>query len=96
MDEVPNVEEHPAKAAGFEAAWSSSGLVLVDLATDVLHHLNAPAAVVYELVGDRSTTELSEMYGALAEVGADDAQKVVNVALRSLAEIGAVTGWPLN
>lgn len=96
MDKTTDATEQPAKNAGFEAAWSSSGLVLVDLATDVLHHLNAPAAVVYELIGGRSARELADAYAALAEVSDSDAQKVVKVALDHLAEIGAVAGWQLS
>jgi hypothetical protein len=82
-----------AKTIGFEAAWSSSGLVLVDLSTDVLHHLNAPAAVVYELTGDRTLDELADSYAVLAELSTDEARTVVESALDSLAQIGAVSGW---
>jgi hypothetical protein len=82
-----------AKTIGFEAAWSSSGLVLVDLSTDVLHHLNAPAAVVYELTGDRTLDELADSYAALAELSTNEARTVVESALDSLAQIGAVSGW---
>jgi hypothetical protein len=96
MDETTDATENPTKKPGFEAAWSSSGLVLVNLATDVLHHLNAPAGVVYELIGDRSVQELVDSYAALAEVDAAAVRGVVEAALDSLAEIGAVIGWPSN
>lgn len=84
----------PARRSGFEAVWSSSGLVLVDLGTDVLHHLNGPAAVVYELVGDRSLDDLIDAFAALADEDRATASSAVTAALDALAEIGAVVGWP--
>jgi len=84
--------DHPVPADGFEAVWSSTGLVLVDQATDVLHHLNAPAAVVYDLLGERTVAELAAAYAALAEVSEAEAQEVVTQALGGLAAIGAVRG----
>lgn len=83
--------EHPSKSPGFEAAWSSSGLVLVDLGTDVLHHLNGPAAVVYELVGERTVDHIVESYAALAGLEKSDAEPVVDAALDRLVEIGSIT-----
>jgi hypothetical protein len=84
----------PALADGFEAVWSSSGLVLVDLEKDVLHHLNQPAAVVYDLVGDRSAAEIAAAFSALAELSEAESREAVAFALASLGAIGSVTGWP--
>jgi len=84
----------PSRQSGFEAVWSSSGLVLVDLGTDVLHHLNGPAAVVYDLVGGRSLDELIDAFAALADEDRPTASSAVTAALDALAEIGAIAGWP--
>ncbi len=83
----------PALADGFEAVWSSSGLVLVDLEKDVLHHLNQPAAVVYDLVGGRSAAEIAAAFSALGELPEAEARAAVATALASLAAIGSITGW---
>jgi len=84
----------PSRQSGFEAVWSSSGLVLVDLGTDVLHHLNGPAAVVYDLVGGRSLDDLIDAFAALADEDHPTASSAVTAALDALAEIGAIAGWP--
>jgi hypothetical protein len=83
----------PAKAEGFEAVWSSSGLVLVDLDKDVLHHLNEPAAVVYDLVGDRSAARIADAFADLAGVPDSDARAAVGAALSGLGAIGAIRNW---
>lgn len=92
----PGTDARPIRRGGFEEAWSSSGLVLVDLESDVLHHLNAPAAVVLELVGDRSFAEIVEAYAALSDGDRGTASDAVRVALDGLAEIGAIDGWALS
>jgi hypothetical protein len=84
--------DRPVRADGFEAVWSSSGMMLVDLASDVLHHLNPPAAVVYDLVGERTVAELVSAYAVLAEVPDAEAREIVTVALECLTGIGAVLG----
>ena len=90
----PDWNAIPALADGFEAVWSSSGLVLVDLEKDVLHHLNQPAAVVYDLVGARSATEIADAFSALADLPEAEARETVASALERLAAIGSITGWP--
>ena len=87
-------EHGPSRRSGFEAVWSSSGLVLVDVGTDTLHHLNGPAAVVYELVGGRSLDELIDAFAALADEERSTRSSAVTTALDALAEIGAIAGWP--
>jgi len=94
MSEQVSWAVSPVKTDGFEAVWSSSGLVLVDLAQDVLHHLNEPAAVVYDLVGDRSAAQIAEAFAVLAEFSDSDARDATATALAGLASIGAITHWP--
>jgi len=93
-EDAGGTELGPARRNGFEAVWSSSGLVLVDLGTDVLHHLNGPAAVVYELVGGRSLDELIDAFAALADEDRPVASSAVTAALDALADIDAIAGWP--
>lgn len=85
----------PTRVDGFEAAWSASGLVLIDLSTDVLHHLNGPAAVVYDLVGDRTAGQICDAYATLAEVPREEAWELVGTALNELTQIKAVA-WPVS
>jgi len=91
MIDSPIATGVPEKKPGFEAVWSASGLVLVNLSTDMLHHLNGPAAVVYELVDTRSLAELVDTYSALAGISGAAAEEVVETALESLRGIDAVT-----
>ena len=90
------IHSYARSHVGKKALMAASGLVLVDLAQDVLHHLNEPAAVVYDLVGDRSAAQIAEAFAVLAEFGDSDAREATATALAGLASIGAITHWPTD
>jgi hypothetical protein len=68
---VSEIPQRVTRAAGLEVHEAQDGLVVFDPTTDRVHHLNATAAVLFELCATpRSVTELGALVADL--YGLDD------------------------
>jgi Coenzyme PQQ synthesis protein D (PqqD) len=89
---VSEIPEHVERAAGLEVHEAQDGLVVFDPTSDRVHHLNATAAVLFELcAAERSRSELATLIVDL--YGLDEPPAAgIEAGLRQLLAEGILVG----
>lgn len=84
MSEIP---ENLERAAGLEVHEAQDGLVVFDPTTDRVHHLNATAAVLFELCATpRSASELGTLVADLYALADPPTAEIAEGLRQLLAE----------
>ncbi|HRL50180.1 MAG TPA: PqqD family protein [Propioniciclava sp.] len=78
--------------AAFEVNDLDDGVVLFDAGQQVLHHLNGPATLVWELVEGRDFETVTDAVARVLEVDTAQAADITTRALDQFRAIGAIAG----
>ena len=82
--------EHPRRVASLEVNEAEDGLVVYDPATDMVHHLNPSAAVIFDLCdGTRDPEAIARVLAEAYDLHSPPLDQAV-AGLRDLAERGLI------
>lgn len=76
----------------FEVNDMTDGIVLFDPDAQVVHHLNGPATLVWEVLPGRDVPAVAAAVAEILEVGLAEARTITDSALGELVRIGALQG----
>lgn len=77
--------------SGFEVNDMSDGVVLFDVSRNVVHHLNGPATLVWEVVEGREFDEVALAVAQVMEISSGEAEAVARASIDQLQSIHALS-----
>lgn len=80
-----------SRNADFEVNDMSDGVVLFDAERNIVHYLNGPATLVWEVAEGRDVDEISAAVAQVMEVPDDEARSIARTGIEQLQRIGGLT-----
>lgn len=72
------VDTRPQRAQSVESSDLADGVVLYDSSSEIAHHLNPVATLVWELCDGRTVGDIVDAVAEVLEIPTAEAQSVVN------------------